>query len=404
MQMDELQIEKITNILTLRYSPSKNFFLPKMKPSDFNSKLNIDHTSQVEFLLKNSITQFINKKNPKNICIALSGGIDSITVLSLVKELFPELIINAISFGFDENDYDVEKAKEISQKFDIGFESVIFTNFMNNLPEQISIIQEPKINYYWYAVAKKAKEKSNFLLTGDGSDEIFGGYTFRYSKFLEIMQNSFSWKERVKSYLECHNRDWVPDQEKIFGKKLNFSWEKIYKIFKPYFNNKLTPLEQVFLADYMGKLMFDWMPSYSKIYSYLDLEGFSPMLDSDLIQYSSSIPIEKKFDKKTNMGKLILREILNNKNISLDSTKKGFTPNFSSFWNIYGKEITSSYLRDARIIRDNWVSQNWVNSALKIIDETNDIRYINKLLHVISFEIWYRLFITKEMVSTDKLL
>jgi len=402
--MNNLEIEKIRNILTLRYNPSQNFLLPKMDSSNYFSKLNIDHTKKVEFLLKNSIQKFIKKKSPSNISIALSGGIDSITVLCLVKELFPELKIHAITFGFDENDYDVDQARKISQKFDINFESVIFTNFMNNLPEQISIIQEPKINYYWYAVAQKAKEKSNFLFTGDGSDELFAGYVFRYSKFLETVKNSSSWEEKVKSYLECHNRDWVPDQEKIFGKKFDFSWKKIYKIFKPYFNNKLEPLDQVLLADYMGKLMFDWMPSYSKIYSHLDLQGFSPMLDPDLIKYSSSIPIEKKFDEKTNMGKLILRKILKNKNILLDSTKKGFTPNFPLFWNTYGKEITSTYLKDARIIRDNWISENWVNNALKNINDTNDIRYINKLLHIISFEIWYRLFITKEMTTTDHLL
>jgi len=402
--MNNLEIEKIRNILTLRYNPSQNFLLPKMDSSNYFSKLNIDHTKKVEFLLKNSIQKFIKKKSPSNISIALSGGIDSITVLCLVKELFPELKIHAITFGFDENDYDVDQARKISQKFDINFESVIFTNFMNNLPEQISIIQEPKINYYWYAVAQKAKEKSNFLFTGDGSDELFAGYVFRYSKFLETVKNSSSWEEKVKSYLECHNRDWVPDQEKIFGKKFDFSWKKIYKIFKPYFNNKLEPLDQVLLADYMGKLMFDWMPSYSKIYSHLDLQGFSPMLDPDLIKYSASIPIEKKFDEKTNIGKLILRKILKNKNILLDSTKKGFTPNFLLFWNTYGKEITSTYLKDARVIRDNWISENWVNNALKNINDTNDIRYINKLLHIISFEIWYRLFITKEMTTTDHLL
>jgi asparagine synthase (glutamine-hydrolysing) len=402
--MDEKVIEKIRNILTLRYSPSENFLLPKMDALNFTLKNPGNHQKNVELLLKESIKKFINKKNPKNICIALSGGIDSTIVLSLVKELFPDLKIYAISFGFDENDYDVEKAKELSQKFDVDFESVIFTNFLNNLPEQISIIQEPKINYYWYAVAKKAKEKSNFLFTGDGSDELFGGYVFRYSKFLEITENSFSWKEKVKSYLECHNRDWVPDQEQMFDKKFNFSWEKIYQIFKPYFDNNLESLNQVFLADYMGKLMFDWMPSYTKIYSYLDLQGFSPMLDPDLIKYSGSIPIEKKYDKNTNMGKLILRKILKDKNIHLDSTKKGFTPNFPLFWNDYGKQITSTYLNESRIVRDNWISQNWINNAIQNIKESNDLRYINKLLHITSFEIWYRLFVTKEMNSNDKLL
>ena len=29
-------------------------------------------------------------------------------------------------------------------------------------------------------------------------------------------------KQRVSHYLECHERDWVPDQEKIFGENIRF--------------------------------------------------------------------------------------------------------------------------------------------------------------------------------------
>jgi len=397
-------LQYIPNILTLRYNPTTTYLLPKLTSDDYFPKFNEPFEEKVEFLLKNSIIKFVEKENPTNISIALSGGVDSILVLTLVKELYPKLEIFALSFGFDEVDYDVQKAKEISQKFDVHFESVIFKNFMNNLPEQLSIVEEPKINYYWYNVAKKAKEKSNILFTGDGSDELFGGYVFRYSKFLKITNSTTSWKDKIKIYLECHNRDWVPDQKKLFGSKINFSWEKIHDLFRPYFDNDLESLDQILLADYMGKLMFDWMPSYNKIYSHLNLTGFSPMLDPELIRYASHIPVKKKYDPNGDLGKLILRNILKKKKINLDNTKKGFTPNFLLFWKNHGKELVSTYLNDARIVRDNWISQNWINSAIQNIEKFDDIRYVNKLLHVLSFEIWYRLFITKEMTSSDKLL
>ena len=43
--------------------------------------------------------------------------------------------------------------------------------------------------------------------------------------------------EKVKAYLECHERDRVSDQEYIFTKKSNFSWNSIYEILIPYFDN-----------------------------------------------------------------------------------------------------------------------------------------------------------------------
>ena len=42
---------------------------------------------------------------------------------------------------------------------------------------------------------------------------------------------------------------------------------------------------------------------------------------------------------------------------------------------------------------------------LEKFDKDNlDIRYINKFLGLLAFEIWYRLFITKEIKSDEKLI
>jgi len=241
-------------------------------------------------------------------------------------------------------------------------------------------------------------------MTGDGGDELFGGYVFRYSKFLNLVNSSSSWEEKSKAYLECHNRDWVPDQEEMFGKKAEFSWGKIYRLFQPYFDNKLDSLEQVLLADYNGKLMFDWMPAYKKLYEHFELTGFSPMLQESIIRFAFQIPFSQKYDEQNNVGKLILRKISAKKNVQLQINKKGFSPNLFLFWENYGKEIVQNYLSEGRVIRDGWINNTWIKNALNKIADSKDIRYINKILHVTSFEIWYRLFFTHEIKESDNLL
>ena len=63
---------------------------------------------------------------------------------------------------------------------------------------------------------------------------------FRYKKFLSLTNKNSTSLEKVKAYLECHERDRVPDQHDIFTKKSNFSWNLIYDQLIPYFDNNLS--------------------------------------------------------------------------------------------------------------------------------------------------------------------
>ena len=47
--------------------------------------------------------------------------------------------------------------------------------------------------------------------------------------------------------------------------------------------------------------------------------------------------------------------------------------------------------------------RDWIKKHLKKLDEKPDVRYVNKFLGLLAFEIWYRIFVTKEMNSETKL-
>ena len=398
-----LSFDKISNILTLRYDPNNQSTLKKINGNDFLPKSSVN-LNKIKDTLKHSIQTKLNSQS--NLTVALSGGVDSTLLLSLTKELFPDIRITAITITFPYSDDESESAANIAHHFDIDHKIIHVDNFLKELPTAISILKEP---YYdvmnWYYLVKNTSSASNILLTGDGADEIFGGYTFRYSKFLEKITDNSSPIEKVKAYLECHERDWVPDQENIFEKKLGFSWNKIYDTLEPFFNNNLSTLDQLFLADSNGKLMHNFVPNYKKFYDFFQISYVSPFLDKSVIEHGLHLHPEEKYDSSNNIGKLPLRSLLSKDVYSLlfPKLKQGFAVNTSSLWDSYGKEICKQYLFDSRIVKDGWISEEWIQKNFQKADSDKNIRYINKFFSLLAYEVWYRLFITKEMSSSETL-
>ena len=74
-------------------------------------------------------------------------------------------------------------------------------NFLEELPKAISIIKMPFWDTHWYHMVKTAKQFSKSLVSGDGGDELFGGYTFRYEKFLSNYNSQMNSLDKTKLYL-----------------------------------------------------------------------------------------------------------------------------------------------------------------------------------------------------------
>ena len=392
----------LVNILTLRYDPTIKPNLPKKNFQDFRPTEQ-PNIKSIEKSICNNIERKLNSHDNQKVSIALSGGVDSTLVLSLVRKIKPDIDIEAFSIKFANSVDETKAASKIANKFDANHTIIDLDNYLSELPKAISMIKLPFWDLHWYYVAKESRTVSKFLISGDGGDELFGGYTFRYKKFLSLTNENSSPIEKVKAYLECHERDRVSDQQDIFATNSNFSWNLIYEQLTPYFDNDLSNLEQVFLADYNGKLLYNFNPVNTRIINHLEMNLLTPILNEELISSAPHIPIQYKYDVTSNIGKLPLRSILkNNGHDSLVSSEKlGFNVNTINLWNSHGHDLCHYFLDKARIIEDNWISKDWIQ---KYIDKPElDVKYINKFLGILAFEIWYRLFITKEISSEDTL-
>ena len=402
-KLNPTQLESIKQILTLRYSTNLETSSQKLVPEDFETKQITNPENVIEQSIRKSISTELDS-NSKKIGISLSSGIDSTLVLALLRKEFPSTDIESISVKFSESTDETDVSKKISEKFHTNHHILEIDNFLEELPKAISIVKQPFWDLHWYYLVKKMKSLANVFLSGDGGDELFGGYTFRYKKFLELTNENSNTKEKIISYLNCHERDWVPDQELIFGNECKFNWEEIYQILEPYFNNSLSNLTQVFLADYNGKLLHNMQPLYSSIHEHFDIQNITPIQNNQSIKLSCQIPNSMKYDYKTNSGKILLRHLVEKFDIKnlISSKKQGFSVNTVNMWNSYGKMIFLHYFDKSRLIEDKILNLNWIEKYVN--KSTIDVRYVNKLLGILALEIWYRLFITQDLNSNEKLV
>ena len=402
----------VANLLTLRYDPEvgNNGTIRNISYKEVlkfrQSSDHVPSSAEVEAVLRKKIRNQIHEFGAKRISLAISAGIDSNLIFCLIRKEFPEIELDCLTVTFDNEDdisSEVLTARKIVESQNAAFHEIYVGNPLKDLPLLISIIKEPRWNIYQYYFIEKANTISKVLFTGDGGDELFGGYTFRYRKFVENLKSNHSWVDRVRLYLLCHERDWVQDQESMFGSSVKFTWSSIYEALKKYFDNDLDPLEQVLLADYHGKLMYDFVPTNQKYFTYFGINGVAPLLSGDVITLSEKIPARVKYDYQANIGKIPLREILK-RNVSpeisrlIEDKKMGFSIDLTKFWIKYGKDIVTSNLDRARIFEDNIINRDWYFNSMRRIDEDKfKVRDISKMLQLLSLEIWYRLFVTCEI-------
>ena len=393
----------ITNILTLRYDPSIIPNLPRKTWNNFKPLVEKPSIKFIEKLIEKTLQKQLDISSIKKICIALSGGIDSTLILTLIKKTIPDIKVDAISIKFANSIDETENASKIAAKLEANHHIIYVENYLRELPKAISIIKLPFWDLHWYYVVKKSQSLSKHLASGDGGDELFGGYTFRYKKFLTLTNTNSTPLEKAKAYLLCHERDRVPDQEKLFGKKSEFSWESIYKTLIGYFDNPLSAIEQVFLADYNGKLLYNFNPINTRILNQFDMKSISPLLSEEMISYALGIPLQHKYDKTKNVGKLSLRKLLSKYNMDklITSEKLGFNVNTLNLWKSYGQSLCQEYLIDSEVAKDGWINKDWISKYIHKDDL--DVRYVNKFLGLLAFEVWYRLFVTKDMSANTTL-
>ena len=139
-----------------------------------------ESVNQIETLLLESVSHQMLADVP--VGAFLSGGIDSSTIVSLMSEISRERV-NTYCIGFSSDSYnEAPFAKKIADHLGTNH-----TEYYIEDHELIPLVQSMSFSFdepfadssqiATYAVAERARQDATVCLTGDGGDELFGGYT-----------------------------------------------------------------------------------------------------------------------------------------------------------------------------------------------------------------------------------
>ncbi len=143
--------------------------------------------SQLDKVLENSVA--VHQRSDVPYGLFLSGGIDSATIATLMSRL-NERPVTAFTCGFDAPGARDERAQaeRVAKALNLDWREATFgeEDFWRVLPQIAWAMDDPTADYAslpTYKLAEAAKGTLTVVLTGEGGDELFGGYG-RYRRAL----------------------------------------------------------------------------------------------------------------------------------------------------------------------------------------------------------------------------
>lgn len=333
-----------------------------------------DISNELQYLLRQAIKNQLVSDVP--VGTFLSGGIDSSIITYEASQFKPHIC--AYTIGFREKRYD---ESEIAERF-CRNKSITMKKKVLSVSDIIQVrsrmrnwLDEPFGDtsvYPSYLVSKFARDEVTVVLTGDGGDELFGGYS-RYSLFY----NTYNKNDNLKAPLEKLEFERTairqslgildPEYYSNYAKKWNIPkdynpYESLYKYDIP----DLPPFTRMRYLDYNTYLPDDILTKVDRVSMAVSLEARVPYLDRRVIEFAFSLSQEEC--NESSGLKACLKEAYHGiiSDEILYRQKKGFSIPTSYLWR--EKKAESIY---AGILKEHWKELIPCEKSETLLSETN---------------------------------
>ncbi len=390
-------------------------FAPKKTP--INDKL---------CLIREAIEDSVNIHMRSDVPVGtfLSGGIDSSIITALTSKINPR--IKTFTVGFEQKGYsEIELAKQTA--YELGVENISKTisaqEFIEELPNIIWSMDGPVADpsvIPLYFIAREASKHVKVILSGEGADELFGGYNIYHEpkslvmfpyipkEIKKMLKASVSYLPegiKGKSFIE---RGCTPLQQRYMGNAHIFNETEKSQFMKNY-NKDFSPtivtqplfklaenldaVTQMQYIDINTWLKGDILVKSDRMSMAHSLELRVPFLDNKVFDAASILTMDDKINHTTT--KYLLRE---------------------SFKDILPSSVVARKKLGYPVPIRHWLKNEMYDWALTLIKESNTDRYLNKenfilmleahrkgpvdysrrLWTILTFMLWHKIFIENQ--------
>lgn len=404
---------QIDRYYSIQFSPS---------PSPMEERL-----SEIRDVMEDSVKVHMRSDVP--VGCFLSGGIDSSIIVALCAGINPD--IKSFTVGFEREGYsEIDLAKETAEALNVENISKVITlnEYITELPKVIWHMDEPMADpsaVALYFVAREARKHVTVVLSGEGSDELFGGYNIYreplslkglsslpggVKKFLNHASSMLPEGTKGKSFLQ---RGCTPIEERYFGNARIFSQAEKMTYLKDYNSNYIYSsvtkpyYEQARNYDDITKMQYidintwlkgDILVKADRMTMAHSLELRVPFLDKEVFRVASKLTVDDKVGGGTT--KYALRQAF-----------KGILPDAVTTRKKLGFPVPiRHWLKDelydwaSTLIKESGTSP-YINkeNVLSLLEQhrKGPIDYSRRIWTILIFMLWHQIFVEKKYNFSD---
>ncbi len=364
----------------------------------------------------------------------LSGGVDSSVVVGLMSQMMSQPV-KTFSIGFEEDDFsELPYARKVAKHFGTDHhEFFVRPELVSVLPQLVWAFDEPFADASMlptYYVSKLAREHVTVVLTGDGGDEIFGGYK-HYQRELSInripalirsllkygsmlMPDGMRGRNRLRNmgsdlatrFAQSYTRYPVGSRPSMYDSEY-FAHVRDHNPYEQHIREfrtaqQLDIMAQMQYVDARIYLPDDILVKVDKASMFNSIETRTPMLDQQLVEYVSSLPSTIR----TRNG--VLKDLL--KKVAADMLpaeiltrpKQGFGPPIEQWFRSDLINYAHELLDSPRARQRGIFNPEFIRNLLIDHASTKGVNHSSAIWTMLCLELWFQVYMDKSPTYVEQ--